>query len=157
MGNDFFNNHPMLGSVFDFDHDGSMSIGEAGAMAALGSMAATELMRATEESESGWDYSTASKKKKKSKSLASDFYDDFDSYDDDFVEYDEDRVFEIDTSDADAVMEAVSSGDFDQADIEYLVQDALACGVRFDADEAEEILGLIRDRSLREWLEGYLD
>ena len=42
MSNDFFNNHPMLGSVFDFNHDGSMSSGEAGAMGAIGGMFASE-------------------------------------------------------------------------------------------------------------------
>ena len=49
MSNDFFNNHPMLGSVFDFNHDGSMSPGEAGAMGAIGGMFASEMMRASEE------------------------------------------------------------------------------------------------------------
>ena len=60
MSNDFFNNYPMLGSVFDFNHDGSMSAGEAGAMGAIGGMFASEMMRASEEaereaSESRWD------------------------------------------------------------------------------------------------------
>ena len=51
MGNDFFNDHPMLGSMFDFDRDGSMSLGEAGAMGAFGYMFASETMRASEEGE----------------------------------------------------------------------------------------------------------
>lgn len=152
MGNEFFSNHPMLGSVFDFNHDGSMSLGEAGAMGAFGAMYATELMRAAEESESGWSYDPPSKKKAKQKSEARDF-----DFDDDYVEYDETRVFDVDTSDAGEVMEAVQSGDFDQAYIEYLVHEALVDGVEFDADEAEEILGLIRERELREWVEGFLD
>ena len=56
MSNDFFNNHPMLGSVFDFNHDGSMSPGEAGAMGAIGGMFASEMMRASEEAEREADY-----------------------------------------------------------------------------------------------------
>lgn len=60
MGNDFFNNHPIPGSLFDFDRDGSMSLGEAGAMGAFGAMWASEMMSASEEAEreaeaSPWD------------------------------------------------------------------------------------------------------
>jgi len=36
MGNDFFNDHPMLGSMFEFDRDGSFDFGEAAFMGALG-------------------------------------------------------------------------------------------------------------------------
>ena len=43
MGNDFFNNHPFLGSMFDFNRDGSMSLGEAGAMGAFGAMYASTI------------------------------------------------------------------------------------------------------------------
>ena len=51
MDNGFFNDHPMLGSMFDFDHDGSMSLSEAGAMGAFGAMYASEMMCASEEAE----------------------------------------------------------------------------------------------------------
>lgn len=152
MSNDFFDNHPILGSAFDFNRDGSLGPGEAGAMAAFGTMAASELMRATEEAEREWDSSSTSKKKKKKKS----HYDDYD-FDDDFVEYDEDKVFEVDTSDVDEVMNAITSGDFDEADIEYLVHEALCSGVKFDSDDAEEILELIRERDLKNWVKTFLD
>ena len=60
MSNEFFDKHPMLGSVFDFDRNGSMSLDEAVAMGSLGTMFATEAMRASEEADheaikSPWD------------------------------------------------------------------------------------------------------
>ena len=151
MSNDFFDDHAMLGSMFDFNHDGSMNLGEAGAMAAFGRMAASELLRATEESERENDYGSTSKKgKRKKKAFDYDF-------DDDFVEYDEDKVYEVDVSDVDEVMDAITSGDFDEADIEYLVSEALCSGVKFDNDDAEEILGHIRERDLRNWLKSTIN
>lgn len=161
MSNDFFSDHPMLGSMFDFNRDGSMSLGEAGAMGAFGSLYATEVMRASEEAErevrgSSWDdddYGLHSgKKRKKNAKRDSDY-----GYDDDYVEYDEDRVYDIDTSNADDVMLAVASGDFDEADIEYLVHEALCSGVEFDRGDTEELLDNINDRSIRDWLESSLD
>ena len=148
MGNGFFNNHPGLGSVFDFNHDGNMNLGEAGAMGALGNMAASELMRASEESdrERDYDFEPCYSKGKKD----SDYED---LFDDDYDEYDEDRVYEVDYSNQDEVYEAIISGDFDEADCEYLAHSALCDGVRFDEDQTEEILERIRDRRLRDWLE----
>lgn len=35
MSNDFFDNHPMLGNMFDFDRDGSLDAGEAAFMGAI--------------------------------------------------------------------------------------------------------------------------
>ena len=157
MCNDFFNNHPMLGSMFDFDRDGSMSLGEAGAMGAFGALYATETMRASEEAEreSSWDddYDLYGSKKGKKKAKRDSDYD-FD--DDDFVEYDETRVYDINTNDADDVMDAVTSGDFDEADIEYLVYEALANGVEFSRGDGEELLDYISDRRLKDWLEDSL-
>ena len=155
MSNDFFNDHPLLGSMFDFNHDGSMNLGEAGAMGAFGSMAASELMRATEETEREYDYASTSKKGKRKKKARDYCFDD--DYDDDFVEYDENKVFEVDVSDVDEVMEAITSGDFDEADVEYLVGEALCSGVKFDKDDAEEILEIIKERDLRVWLKSTVD
>ena len=215
MSNDFFDDHPFIGSIFDFDHDGSLDFGEAGAMAAAASWAVNEYTRIIEEDEYdwektekdeygreetdkdefGWEYRSASKKKKKKKrkkkkhaydfddgefdddfdddgldddeddehdfddDLDDDDDDDFGVYndDDDFGLYDDKKVFEIDTSDHDEVMEAIASGDFDAADIEYLINEALCSGVELDRDEAEEILDYITDRELREWVESFLE
>lgn len=175
MSNDFFNNHPMLGSVFDFDHDGSMSLGEAGAMAAMGSLIASEYMRVTEDDELDSkldgefgdvfdgefgdaldDEDSSFTKRGKNGRKPQALYDD-NVFDDEFVEYDENRVYEIDASDASVVMDAVVSGDFDEADIEYLVREALCGGVEFDRDDAEEILEYISERDLRDWIESFLD
>lgn len=49
MSNDFFNNHPLIGSVLYFNHDGDMSLDEAGAMGAFGAMYASEAMRTSRE------------------------------------------------------------------------------------------------------------
>ena len=66
MSNGFFDDHPMLGSMFDFDHDGCMDPGEAGAMAAFGSMVAAGFMHEDEEDEDedsdcGWGYDASSR------------------------------------------------------------------------------------------------
>lgn len=178
MGNDFFNDHPMLGSMFDFNRDGSMSLGEAGAMSAIGYIAASKLMSSTEEAErerphepgkrkreehssdgfgydSGDGFRQLSGLRKKRKEHSSDSYD-YD-FDDDYVEYDDARVYEVDTSDVSEVMDAVMNGDFDEADIECLVEEALCDGVKFSCGEAEEILEHIRERDLRRWVESFLD
>ena len=140
MSNDFFNNHPMLGSVFDFNHDGSMSPGEAGAMGAIGGMFASEMMRASEEaereaSESRWDddydRDSLSGKKGKKKSARESIYD----YED------------VDTTSRKAVMKAVSDEDYD-GDVECLVEEALDNGVRFRPDDIVEISYLIWDQDL---------
>ena len=54
MSNDFFNNHPMLGSMFDFDWDGSLDLGEAAFMGALGAAIIDEEERSNRESRE-WD------------------------------------------------------------------------------------------------------
>ena len=140
MSNDFFNNHPMLGSVFDFNHDGSMSPGEAGAMGAIGGMFASEMMRASEEaereaSESLWDddydRDSFSSKKGKKKSTRESIYD----YED------------VDTTSRKAVMKAVNDDDYD-GDIECLVEEALDNGVRFRPDDIVEISYVIWDQDL---------
>ena len=47
MSNDFLNNHPMLGSMFDFDRDGSLDFGEAAFMGALGAAVIDEEERSS--------------------------------------------------------------------------------------------------------------
>ena len=140
MSNDFFNNHPMLGSVFDFNRDGSMSPGEAGTMGAIGGMFASEMMRASEEaereaSESRWDddydRDSLSGKKGKKKSARESIYD----YED------------VDTTSRKAVMKAINDDDYD-GDIECLVDEALDNGVRFRPDDIVEISYLIWDQDL---------
>ena len=51
MSNDFFGNHPMLGSVFDFDRDGSLDLGEAAFMGAMGAAFIDEAERSAREAE----------------------------------------------------------------------------------------------------------
>ena len=51
MSNDFFGNHPMLGSVFDFDRDGSLDLGEAAFMGAMGAAFIDEAERSVREAE----------------------------------------------------------------------------------------------------------
>ena len=140
MSNDFFNNHPMLGSVFDFNHDGSMSPGEAGAMGAIGGIFASEMMRASEEaereaSESHWDddydRDSFSSKKGRKKSARESIYD----YED------------VDTTSRKSVMKAVNDEDYD-GDVECLVEEALDNGVRFRPDDIVEISYLIWDQDL---------
>ena len=140
MSNDFFNNHPMLGSVFDFNRDGSMSPGEAGTMGAIGGMFASEMMRASEEvereaGESRWDddYDRDSfgGKKGKKKSARESIYD----YED------------VDTTSRKAVMKAINDDDYD-GDIECLVDEALDNGVRFRPDDIVEISYVIWDQDL---------
>lgn len=72
MSNDFFNNHRMLGSVFDFDHDGSMSLGEAMTMGGIFGAYADEMERSSRKAKreiSPWDDDD-------------DFDDEYDPYDD---------------------------------------------------------------------------
>ena len=158
MGNDFFNDHPMLGSIFDFNHDGSMSLGEAGAMGAFGTMAAREMMRASEEAEREAEYDTdfpyeggGKKKKKKAKK---------ESYDDLWDDPWERRLSKIDDYDKDEVFDAVVGGDLDGLAREELIDRAIDNGLTFDEDEVEEMMEYISDRHLKErleWrMEGYL-
>ena len=51
MSNDFFNNHPMLGSMFDFDRNGSLDFGEAAFMGALGAAIIDEEERSSRKAE----------------------------------------------------------------------------------------------------------
>ena len=140
MSNNFFNNHPMLGSVFDFNHDGSMSPGEAGVMGAIGGMFASEMMRASEEAEreasdslwdDDYDRGSSSSKKGKKKSARESIYD----YED------------VDTTSRKSVMKAVNDEDYD-GDVECLVEEALDNGVRFRPDDIVEISYLIWDQDL---------
>lgn len=58
MSNGFFNDHSMLGAMFDFDRDGSLDFGEAMFMGAMGAAIIDEEERASRkaERESGvWD------------------------------------------------------------------------------------------------------
>lgn len=156
MSNDFFNNHPMLGSVFDFDHDGSMSLGEASAMGAFGYMAASEMMRASEEAEreaeyeSDFPYGDGKKKKAKKES-----YDDF--WDDDPWER---KLSKINDYDKDEVFDEVTGGDLDEYAREELIDRAIDNGLTFDEEEVEEMMDYISDEHLKERLElrmkGYL-
>ena len=140
MSNDFFNNHPMLGSVFDFNHDGSMSLGEAGAMSSVGAMFASEAMRVSEEaeretSESPWDDD-----------------DNFDLYGSRNYEKnaESDSVYdyeEVDTTSRKSVMKAIKDDEYD-GDIECLVEEALDKGVRFKPKNIIKISCLIWDQEL---------
>ena len=157
MSNDFFDNHPMLGSVFDFNHDGSMSLGEAGAMGAFGYMAASEMMRASEEAEreadyeSGFPYDGKEKKKKAKKKLYDDLWDD-DPW--------ERKLSKINDHDKDEVFDEVTGGDLDEYAREELVDRAIDNGLTFDEEEVEEMMDYISDEHLKERLElrmrGYL-
>lgn len=51
MSNDFFGNHPLLGSVFDFDRDGSLDLGEAAFMGAMGAAFIDEAERSARDAE----------------------------------------------------------------------------------------------------------
>ena len=51
MSNDFFNNHSMLGAMFDFDRDGSLDLGEAMFMGAMGAAIIDEEERASKKAE----------------------------------------------------------------------------------------------------------
>ncbi len=58
MGNEFFNDHSMLGALFDFDRDGSLDIGEAMFMGAMGAAIIDEEERSSEKAKrksSTWD------------------------------------------------------------------------------------------------------
>ena len=156
MSNDFFNNHPMLGSVFDFDHDGSMSFGEAMTMGGILGAFADEMTRDSERAErvssdSIWDdddddeYFSDSKKHKRRKS-----YDDYDSDDDYGTDFEDlNGVSEVDASDSFEVMEAVRDPLYDWDDIEWLAEKALDLGTKFDEDEVEEICDRIYDHDLK--------
>ena len=54
MNNDFFDNHSMLGSMFDFDRDGSLDFGEAMFMGSVGAAIVDEEERASRKSEREW-------------------------------------------------------------------------------------------------------
>ncbi len=141
MSNDFFDNHPMLGSVFDFDRDGSLSLGEAAAIGAFGALYADEMMRAEEEAErearrSRWDDdggdSCNSKNQRSISFLASGYDDEDDS---------------VDTSSRSAVMRAVMEGD-SFGDTECLVAEALDHGVRFRPEDIIDLSREIFDKDL---------
>ena len=141
MSNDFFNNHPMLGSVFDFNHDGKMNLGEASTMGAFGAMYATEAMRASEKAEreareSSWDdegddYDTYGSRRSEGKAEFESAYD----YED------------VDTTSRRSVMDAIKHED-DEGDVECLVEEALDNGVRFKPEDVIEISYLIWDQEL---------
>ena len=143
MNNDFFNDHPMLGSVFDFNRDGSMSLGEAGAMGAVGAMFASEAMRASGEAEreagkSPWDDND------------DDDYDLNGSRGNEEEEVERDSVYdyeEVDTTSRKSVMKAINDDDYD-GDIESLVEEALDNGVRFKPKNIIELSYLIWDQDL---------
>lgn len=55
MIDDFFDDHPGLGFVFDFDNDGDMSLGEAMAMGAMFGILDEELNGEDDEfDDDGW-------------------------------------------------------------------------------------------------------
>lgn len=148
MSNDFFNNHPMLGSVFDFNHDGSMNLGEAMSMGGVFGAFADEMMRESEKAEreasgSPWD---------------SDDDDDDDDDDYDLYSIDEEDAWEsgresvydyddVDTTSRASVMKAIRGDDYD-GDIEILVEEALDNGVRFKPEDIIEISYPIWDQEL---------
>ena len=154
MGNNFFNNHPILGSIFDFNRDGNMNLGEASAMSAFGAMYAAEAMQATEEAEreanSFYDdlETDAGEEKKKAKKKSRDDYWDAPW---------EKELDKIDTYDRDEVFEAIINDELGMYGTEELVYEALDHGVEFDADEIEEIVEHISDKDLKKQLWRSLD
>ena len=155
MGEGFFDDHPMLGSVFDFDRDGDVNFGEAMAMGGVFGAFADEVIRDSEDDaddDSGLDddgdiFFTSSKQHKRY-----DLYDDYDSDDDDDLDSsfeDLNGVSEVDASDSYEVMKAVRSPLYDWDDIEWLVEKALDLGTEFSKAEIEEICGCIYDRDLK--------
>lgn len=173
MSNEFFDKHPMLGSVFDFDRNGSMSFDEAVAMGSLGTMFATEAMRASEEADheaikSPWDDNDFE-----------DDDDDFDIDDDDDDEFgyldsdddDDDGLDDedgygfdaddncpygseegkiVDTTSRASVMRAVEDDFRNDADddIERFVKEALDNGIRFTPDDIIDISYHVWDKNL---------
>ena len=135
MSNDFFDHHPLLGLVFDFDHDGSVNLAEAGAMGAFAAMFASEATSASEEAEreasrSSWDDGD------------DDDDDDYDLFGNDEHDSETDRESVYDFEDVDmtsrwAVMRAVRNDDYD--DIDCLVEEALDNGVRFKPEDIIEL------------------
>ena len=90
MSNDFFGNHPMLGSVFDFDRDGSLDLGEAAFMGAMGAAFIDETKRSARDAEREshvWDdddYDEFGNRKRKKRHSDDLWDDDYDSEDDDW-------------------------------------------------------------------------
>ncbi|ACV22432.1 Uncharacterised protein [Slackia heliotrinireducens] len=92
MSNDFFNNHPFLGGMFDLDRDGSLDLGEAAFMGGMGAMFASEMERSTREAEREsypWDddddeYDEFGNRKRKKRRSDDPWDDDYDSEDDDW-------------------------------------------------------------------------
>lgn len=88
MSNDFFNEHPLLGGMFDFDRNGSIDPGEAAFMASMGALFASEMANSSDESEHerySWDDDDDPDE------YDDDYYDNFDDgYDDDSDDYDDD-------------------------------------------------------------------
>ena len=92
MSNDFFNDHRMLGSVFDFDHDGSMSLGEAMTMGGIFGAFADEMERSSRKAEResySWDdndddYDEFGNRKRKKRHSNDPWDDDYYSEDDDW-------------------------------------------------------------------------
>ena len=150
MSEGFFDDHPMLGSVFDFDRDGSVSFGEAMAMGGVFGAFADEVIRDSEDDaddDGGLDddddiFFTSSKQHDRYDSYADD--DDLDS---DFEDLN--GVSEVDASDSYEVMKAVRSPLYDWDDIEWLAEKALDLGTEFNKDEIEEICGCIYDHDLK--------
>ena len=145
MGNDFFDNHPILGSVLDLNHDGSLNAGEVAAASAFGALYADEMMRASEEAERD-----ARRTSRDDESLndedASDSYDNGDRDEErsyyDFLDDDD-----VDTTSRRAVMRAAMSDSY-LDDIECLVENALNNGVRFKPQDVIDLSYEIYDEDL---------
>ena len=162
MGNDFFNNHPKLGSFFDFDHDGSLDLGEATTMGGLFGAYANEMLEESKKAEREANESS---------------WDDDDSDDDDYDYPDsEDGYGEsaygsmfnhegIDTTSRKAIMKAVSNGDYPD-DVEFLIEEALDNNVRFKPEDiidlsyeiwSEELLARLIATSKPRFLQEHAD
>ena len=144
MDKGFFDNHPGLGSVFDFDHDGHMNLGEAGVMAGAGALIASELLDPDgglerERDDDSW----GSGRKREADDDSDEFDDPFD--DDDYGEGYIDNN-DVDTSSRSAIMRAIGSDDY-FGDVENLLDEALGNGVRFRPDD---IIELLDDRSIHD-------
>ncbi|MBQ2681414.1 MAG: hypothetical protein IJF97_05700 [Eggerthellaceae bacterium] len=141
MSNDFFNKHPMLGSVFDFNRDGKLGVGEAMSMGGVIGAYADEMMRVSKEAEreaneSAWDEGDEDDRdpyggRKHEKPARESIYD----YED------------VDATSRKAVMKAALDADY-LGDIECLVEEALDNGVRFNPQDIIDLSYEIWDQDL---------
>lgn len=136
-GNPFFEDHPGLGSLFDFDRDGSMDPGEGAAMLAAANMF-------WEEAESADGEPTKERESEEKPYWGSA---DRSSYRSDETLYDRNELDEdeVDFEDAQEAVESAVEGMLDPDD---LVENALHAGTRFTPEQVIRLSGCISDEAL---------